>query len=93
MKNAGRKQMKDDTSLMITRVFDAPGAKVWEARTTPQGGVSWYGKPYEVPHTSVEMDRREGNEIKFTGEYKEVTKPQKKLVLTIENTVKCEIDR
>jgi uncharacterized protein YndB with AHSA1/START domain len=95
MKNEAVKHMMDDTSLIITRVFDAPREKVWEAWTTPESWVSWYGKPYEVPSTAVEMDSREGgrwrsttiaegNEITFTGEYKEVTKPEK-LVLTFEN--------
>ncbi len=81
--------------LTLTRVFDATPEKVWNMWTKPQLFAQWYGKPWEVPADSVEMDVQEGgtwksttiaegNTINFTGVFKEVKKPQK-LVMTIKN--------
>ncbi len=86
---------KNLQQINIVRVFNAPIQKVWDAWTTPTAWVEWYGKPWEVPKDSAEMDVRvggrwksvtiaEGNTINFTGEYKEVQEPNR-LVLTVED--------
>lgn len=86
---------ENQQQITLIRTFNAPIEKVWQAWTTPQGWVEWYGKPWEVPKDSVAMYVRvdgrwksttiaEGNTINFTGAYKELDAPHK-LVMTIED--------
>ncbi len=86
---------ENNQSITLVRTFSVPIEEVWEAWTTPQAWVEWYGKPWEVPKDSAEMDVRvdgrwksttiaEGNVINFTGTFKELAEPNK-IVMTIEN--------
>jgi uncharacterized protein YndB with AHSA1/START domain len=82
--------------ITITRVFDAPRERVWREWTEPEGFADWFGGPQsEVPVASVSMDVRPGGalrctmfagperrEIHWTGEYREVTEPER-LVFTL----------
>lgn len=46
-------------TLVITRTFDAPRARVWEAWTNPEKIVQWWG-PNGFTNTLHEMDVRAG---------------------------------
>ena len=48
-----------ERELVITRVFAAPRALVFEAWTDPRHAMSWWG-PVDHPATHVEMDVRPG---------------------------------
>ncbi len=87
--------MENKQKITLTRIFDASIEKVWDMWTTPSLFAAWYGKPWEVPPESVEMDVRvdgrwksitiaHGNTIHFTAVYREVEKP-KKLVFAFQN--------
>ena len=87
--------MDGKQELNLTRTFDSPIERVWNAWTTPEGWSEWYGKPGKVKEGSVEMDAREGGkwqsttvfdggEITFSGTFKEFDKPNK-LVMVFEN--------
>jgi uncharacterized protein YndB with AHSA1/START domain len=81
--------------ITITRVFDAPRARVWAEWTEPERFADWFGgRETEIPLASVSMDVRPGgswratmlvgpdrNEIRWRGEYLEVVPPER-LVLT-----------
>jgi uncharacterized protein YndB with AHSA1/START domain len=81
--------------ISVTRVFDAPRERVWREWTEPEYFADWFGGAQsEVPLSSVSMDVRPGGawtatmfaepgrrEIQWTGEYLEVTPPER-LVLT-----------
>jgi uncharacterized protein YndB with AHSA1/START domain len=80
----------------MTRIFDAPPARVWQEWTEPAAFAAWFGAPDgEVPLSSVSMDVREGGtwqltmlagqdrrRIDWRGEYLEVVEP-KRLVFTL----------
>jgi uncharacterized protein YndB with AHSA1/START domain len=82
--------------ITITRVFDAPPAKVWKEWTEPSAFADWFGGPGgEIPLSSVSMDVREGGAWRLTmfaspnrrridwrGEYLEVVEPNL-LVFTV----------
>jgi uncharacterized protein YndB with AHSA1/START domain len=82
--------------ISITRVFDAPRARVWQEWTEPQAFADWFGGPAsEVPLDTVSMDVRPGGawratmfagaerrEIRWKGEYHEVVEPER-LVFTV----------
>lgn len=88
--------MEDNAQqITLVRTLNAPVVNVWRAWTTPEGWVEWYGKPWDVPKDSAEMDVRaggrwksttiaEGNTINFTGKFTEIDEPNK-LVMTVEN--------
>jgi uncharacterized protein YndB with AHSA1/START domain len=77
--------------ITITRIFDAPPAKVWKEWTEPAAFADWFGGPDgEVPLASVSMDVREGGtwrltmfaganrrRIEWMGEYLEVIEPKR----------------
>jgi uncharacterized protein YndB with AHSA1/START domain len=78
--------------LVLTRVFNAPPERVWQAWTDPQHFKAWWGpKDYTCPF--CEMDLRvggkylscmrspEGNDYWSTGVYREII-PMKRLVFT-----------
>ena len=87
--------MKDAT---ITRTFDAPRERVWEAFTTPAGLAAWfYTPPYTLPTERVTIELRpggafgatmvhsgDGSELPFTGRYVEVEEPER-IVQVLEN--------
>ena len=88
--------MSQESSVTITRTFDAPRDAVWREWTTPEAFADWYGgAAAEVPVDSVTLDVRPGGEwratmfagperrqIDWRGEYHEVSEPER-LVLTV----------
>jgi uncharacterized protein YndB with AHSA1/START domain len=83
-----------DREIVMTRVFDAPRALVWEAYTDPKQIPQWWGLR---SHTTIvdELDVRpggkwryiqraaDGAEYAFHGEYREIVPPSR-LVSTFE---------
>lgn len=82
-------------ALIITRTFQAPVERVWEAWTQPELFAAWFGtEAVEVPRETVSMDVRpggawaavmrlpDGNSIHWAGEYTEVD-PPRRLALTM----------
>ena len=79
-------------TVVMTRVFDAPPAAVFEAMTKPEHVARWYG-PHGYTVSLCEIDLRpggayrivnrapDGNEHGFKGEYREVV-PSTRLVYT-----------
>jgi uncharacterized protein YndB with AHSA1/START domain len=77
-----------DREIVVTRVFDAPRERVFEAWTDPERVVQWWG-PRGFTTTIHEMDVRPGGIWRFTMhgpdgtdypnrvEFTEVTKPQR----------------
>lgn len=57
--DAGKSDLAADREIVITRVFDAPRERVWEAWTNPQHVVNWWG-PNGFTTTIEEMDVRPG---------------------------------
>ena len=84
--------MKDDRSLTITRVLDAPRSLVFAAWTDPQQAAQWWG-PKGFTTVSNEMDVRVGGEWRrcvrspegdlhrSRGVYREIVAPER-LVFT-----------
>jgi uncharacterized protein YndB with AHSA1/START domain len=83
-----------DTEIVMTRVFDAPRALVFEAHSKPEHIRRWWGpRGYTTPIT--EMDFRpggawrfvqrgtDGTEFGFRGEFREIVPPEK-IVWTFE---------
>lgn len=78
--------MKEAT---ITRTFEAPRERVWEALTTPDGLAAWFfTAPYTLPAARVTIELRpggafeatmvhsgDGSELPFSGRYEEVEEP------------------
>jgi uncharacterized protein YndB with AHSA1/START domain len=86
--------LPSDREIVLTRVFDAPRALVFEAYTTPEHLRHWWGpRGHTLP--ICEMDFRpggryrmvsrdpDGNEFAFRGEYREIVPPER-LVQTFE---------
>ncbi len=81
-----------DCEIEITRVFDAPAARVYAAWTTPDHVRRWWGSP-ETPLTVCEIDLRVGGswryamqsdsgvELGWHGTYREIV-PTQRLVST-----------
>ena len=79
---------RENKKLTMSRVFDAPRQKVWEAFTDPGLIVQWWGPSY-LTTTVDKMELKpggawrfvqrdeEGNEYGFRGEYIEVVPPEK----------------
>ncbi len=78
--------------INITRTFDLPVNKLWQAWTEPESMKKWWGpKDYTCPFCKIDlkpggkylscMRSKEGTEFWSTGTYQEII-PQKKLVLT-----------
>ncbi|MFC9247027.1 SRPBCC domain-containing protein [Streptomyces sp. NPDC057136] len=79
----------------LTRVFEAPRERVFEAWTTPERFAAWYGGHADVPLDRVAMDVRPGGEwslvivvpgteMPFHGVYREVVEPER-LVFTLKD--------
>lgn len=81
--------MPSDRELVITRVFDAPRALVWEALTKPEHVRRWYG-PRRLTLAVCEMDLRVGGhwryvmcepdgsgEYAFSGVYRAIEPPER----------------
>ena len=87
---------RGEGGVAMTRIFDAPPARVWQEWTTPEAFADWFGAPGgHMPLSSVSMDVREGGAWRLTmftdderrridwrGEYLEVVEP-KRLVFTV----------
>jgi uncharacterized protein YndB with AHSA1/START domain len=53
--------------LVITRVFDAPRALVWQAFVDPDHLAQWFGPVgWSVPRETIDMDVRPGGHQRFT---------------------------
>jgi uncharacterized protein YndB with AHSA1/START domain len=80
-----------ENGFTTTRVFDAPRERVWQEWTEPERFADWFGgQECEIPLSTVSMDVRAGGswratmfcgpgrrEIRWTGEYREVTAPER----------------
>ena len=81
-----------DTTILITRSFEAPVALVWETLTTPRHLLRWWG-PSWCPLVSCEIDLRvggswrylsktgDGTELGWHGTYREIA-PTHRIVST-----------
>ncbi len=78
--------------LIITRIFNAPRAKIWEAWTQPEICMKWYGpKDFTAPDCQIDlrvggrylncMQAPDGNKFWSTGTYTEIV-PMEKLSMT-----------
>jgi len=76
----------------ITRTFDLPVVKVWQAWTEPESLKKWWGpKDFTCPYCNIDlkvggkylacMRSQDGTEFWSTGVYKEII-PDKKIVCT-----------
>jgi uncharacterized protein YndB with AHSA1/START domain len=75
-------------ALVITRIFDAPRERVWEAWTEPEHLMKWWG-PKDFTSPACRMDFRVGGKYLFcmrspegkdfwsTGVYKEIVVPER----------------
>lgn len=61
-----------DSQLIITRIFDAPREKVWQAWTSPEIVKKWWG-PKEFTAPEIRIDFREAGRYLFCMEGKAVT--------------------
>lgn len=85
-------QLQGDRELVMTRVFDAPLALVWEAHSKAEHLKRWWARGHEM---DAELDFRpggkwrfvehgeNGEEWAFRGEYREIV-PQELIVQTFE---------
>src|SRR3981081_208155 len=93
MKNAGKFKVTtlSDCEILLTRIFDAPRAAVFEAWTKPEHVKHWWD-PSGVPLYACEIDlrpngafrwvnRAHGEEHSFAGTYREIAAPER-LVFT-----------
>jgi uncharacterized protein YndB with AHSA1/START domain len=92
MKKSATVTRPSDTEVMITRMFNAPRALVWQAMTDPKAIPHWWG-PRRYETIVDKMDVRpggqwrfvhrgeDGSEHAFVGEYREIT-PIERLVQT-----------
>jgi uncharacterized protein YndB with AHSA1/START domain len=54
-------QTAQDQQVLITRIFDAPRAQVFEAWTDPDQVAQWYGpEGFDTPRENVAIDLRVG---------------------------------
>ena len=83
-----------DTTIVMTREFDAPRDLVFEAHTSCEHLSRWWGpRRYEVAECDIDFREggkwrmvhrgSEGQEFGFYGEYKEIVRPEK-IVWTFE---------
>lgn len=81
-------QQAADQSLTITRVFDAPRQRVWEAWTQPQRLMRWWSpKGWTCPVSKIDlrpgggylncMRSPEGKDYWSKGVYREIDEPQR----------------
>jgi uncharacterized protein YndB with AHSA1/START domain len=56
-----------DQQILITRIFDAPRERVFEAWTDPDKVAAWYGpEHFETPRDRIHIDLRVGGRYEFT---------------------------
>ena len=75
-----------DREILITRTFDAPAARVFDAWTTPEHVRQWWGSD-DAPMVECDIDLRvggawryvtrgtDGTEFAWHGTYREVERP------------------
>lgn len=80
--------LPSDTTILITREFEAPRALVWDALTTPRHLLRWWG-PSWCPLVSCEIDLQvggtwryvavgaDGVELAWRGTYREIESPHR----------------
>lgn len=75
-------------TFTMSRVFDAPRQRVWQAHTDPEQILKWWGpRKYETIVDTMDVrvggkwwyltKDAEGNEFAFHGEYKEIVEPKR----------------
>jgi uncharacterized protein YndB with AHSA1/START domain len=79
--------LPSDTDILITRVFDAPAERVFDAYTKPEHVRRWWGfetsewlvcdVDLRVGGTWRYVVRDEGMEVGFHGEYREIERPHR----------------
>lgn len=86
--NALKVTLPSDTTVLLTRDFNAPRDLVWQAMTNPEYVRQWWG-PRGTSLTVCEIDFRPGGtwrfveqgsdgvEHPFKGEYREIVAPEK----------------
>ncbi|HEX5728270.1 SRPBCC domain-containing protein [Microbacterium sp.] len=56
-----------DQQVIITRVFDAPRARVFRAWTDPDDVAAWYGPEHsDIPRETIRIDLRVGGRYELT---------------------------
>ena len=56
-----------DQQVLITRVFDAPRARVFKAWTDPDDVAAWYGPEHsDTPRETIRIDLRVGGRYELT---------------------------
>jgi uncharacterized protein YndB with AHSA1/START domain len=80
--------LPSDLEIELSRILSAPRARVWEAWTKPEHVRQWWGQK-DSTMAVCEIDLRpggawrfvehaaDGNEYPFTGEYREVSPPER----------------
>lgn len=61
---SGHEEPIEDRLFIVERVFDAPAALLFEAYSTPEHLMRWYG-PEDYPLTMCEVDFRVGGTYRF----------------------------
>lgn len=81
-----------DREILITRVFDAPRDRVWEAFADPKILAQWWGRGHKLDIERFEFERgghwrfvehHDGGSDGFEGRFREVTPPER-IVQTFE---------
>jgi uncharacterized protein YndB with AHSA1/START domain len=85
--------LPSEREIVITRLFDAPPARVFEAWTTPEQVARWWD-PARVPLAACEIDLRPGGAFRFVhagpggpghafaGVYREIDPPSRLVFAT-----------
>ena len=56
-----------DQQVLITRIFDAPRERVWQAWTDPDDVAAWFGPEHlDTPRDKVRIDLRVGGRYELT---------------------------
>lgn len=88
-KNAMTLTTAGDTDIVLTRAFDAPRERVWDAYTKPELLKRWLGGPPGCELVVCEVDLRPGGRYRYVwrtpdgvemgmaGVYREVARPER----------------
>ena len=91
-------ELPSDREIVLTRVFHAPRAVVFDAWTRPERVAQWWD-PSRRPLASCEIDLRpdgdfrfvpqgpDGEKYAFAGRYREITPPDRLVFVTLESPV------
>jgi uncharacterized protein YndB with AHSA1/START domain len=84
--------LPSDREILITRIFDAPRERVWQAFTDPKMLAQWWGRGHKLDIERFEPERgghwrfvehHDGGSDGFEGRFREVT-PSERIVQTFE---------